>query len=165
MSSTDQTPLNARASATSVRLLAINDLPAIMEIELRSYEFPWTEAIFRDCFRAGYVGLALTDPRDHSLLGYGVLSIAAGEAHLLNLAIDPKLQGMGLGKRLLQRLLDQARWYRANQVFLEVRKSNQAAIALYDKAGFNQVGERPNYYPGRKQREDAIVMALELFAH
>ena len=61
-------------------------------------------------------------------------------------------------------MLDLARWHRAERVFLEVRPSNTAAIALYDSAGFNEIGKRPNYYPGPRGREDAIVMAMELLA-
>jgi [ribosomal protein S18]-alanine N-acetyltransferase len=133
-----------------------------MRIENAVYEFPWTEAIFKDCFKSGYTGLAL----DHQseLIGYGVLSAAAGEAHILNVAIDPKLRGCGLGKKLVTRLIDQARWHRSERIFLEVRRSNEAARKLYYKLGFNEIGERTGYYPGRKNREDAIVMALELMS-
>jgi [ribosomal protein S18]-alanine N-acetyltransferase len=147
---------------TSVRLLQLSDLPNIMPIEQRCYEFPWTENIFRDCFRSGYYGLALSDSKQE-LLGYGMLSVAAGEAHVLNIAIDTPWRGRGWGKRLLRRLLDQARWYRAERVFLEVRKSNHGAIALYHQIGFNEIGERIGYYPARKGREDAVIMALDLF--
>jgi ribosomal-protein-alanine N-acetyltransferase len=71
-------------------------------------------------------------------------------------------QGCGHGKRLMQRLIDLARWHRAERIFLEVRPSNERAIKLYDQLGFNEIGKRPNYYPAKRGREDAIVMALEL---
>ncbi|MAL04108.1 MAG: ribosomal-protein-alanine N-acetyltransferase [Arenimonas sp.] len=136
------------------------DVEAVSAIEKRAYPFPWSPGIFRDCLRAGHHCWVLESPP--VLLGYGVLSAAAGEAHLLNLCIAPEHQGHGHGRRLLARMMDLARWNRAAQVFLEVRPSNPKAIALYRDYGFNEIGLRPNYYPASKGREDAIVMAMEL---
>ncbi len=136
------------------------DIDAVAAIENRAYVFPWTPGIFRDCLRAGHQCWVLE--AGAQLLGYGVLSAAAGEAHILNICIAPEYQGRGHGRRLLRRLIDLARWHKAQQVFLEVRPSNPAAIALYRDEGFNEIGQRPNYYPAAKGREDAIVMALEL---
>lgn len=136
------------------------DIDAVAAIENRAYVFPWTPGIFRDCLRAGHQCWVLE--AGTQLLGYGVLSAAAGEAHILNICIAPEYQGRGHGRRLLRRLIDLARWHKAQQVFLEVRPSNPAAIALYRDEGFNEIGQRPNYYPAAKGREDAIVMALEL---
>lgn len=136
------------------------DLDAIMAIELRAYPYPWTAGIFRDCIRAGHHCWVLD--RDGSLCGYGVLSIAAEEAHLLNVCVAPEFQSRGLGRRLLARMVDLARWHRAQRVFLEVRPSNAAAVALYESAGFNEIGRRPGYYPASNGREDALVMAMEL---
>lgn len=136
------------------------DVEAVSAIEKRAYPFPWSPGIFRDCLRAGHHCWLLESPQ--VLLGYGVLSAAAGEAHLLNLCIAPEHQGRGHGRRLLARMIDLARWNRAAQVFLEVRPSNPRAIALYREYGFNEIGLRPNYYPASKGREDAIVMAMEL---
>ncbi len=136
------------------------DVEAVSAIEKRAYPFPWSPGIFRDCLRAGHHCWVLESPA--VMLGYGVLSAAAGEAHLLNLCIAPEHQGHGHGRRLLARMIDLARWNRAAQVFLEVRPSNPRAIALYREYGFNEIGLRPNYYPAAKGREDAIVMAMEL---
>ena len=136
------------------------DVEGVSAIEKRAYPFPWSPGIFRDCLRAGHHCWLLESPQ--VLLGYGVLSAAAGEAHLLNLCIAPEHQGHGHGRRLLARMIDLARWNRAAQVFLEVRPSNPRAIALYREYGFNEIGLRPNYYPSSKGREDAIVMAMEL---
>lgn len=136
------------------------DLPAIMDIERRAYPFPWTLGIFRDCLRAGYPGLVLAEPQ--GLVGYAMLSMAADEAHVLNVCVAPGRQGHGYGRRLLHALLHAARKAGAQRVFLEVRPSNRAAIALYHDEGFNEIGRRPRYYPARDGREDAIVMALEL---
>lgn len=139
-----------------------SDLEAVSRIELSAYPYPWTFGIFRDCMAAGYECWVLE--RSAELIGYGVLSVAGGEAHILNLCVTPAEQGHGHGRRILARLLDLARWHHSDRVFLEVRPSNKAAIALYDSVGFNEIGKRPNYYPGRKSREDAVVMAIELLA-
>jgi ribosomal-protein-alanine N-acetyltransferase len=149
-----------REPAPSLRPMRPEDVPEVARIEASAYEFPWTEGIFRDCLRAGYGCWVLA--RDTELLGYGVLSVAAGEAHVLNICIAPRVQGEGHGRRLMRRLVDLARWHQAQRIFLEVRPSNPRAIRLYDDLGFNEIGRRPNYYPARNGREDALVMALEL---
>lgn len=136
------------------------DLPAIMAIERVAYEFPWTEGIMRDCFRFGYV-CKVYESRA-GILGYGILSIGAGECHFLNICIAPSQQRRGHGARLVKALLDIARQARARSAILEVRASNLAAFKLYDKLGFNEIGVRKNYYPTRTGREDALVLALEL---
>ena len=138
------------------------DVPAVAAIEQRAYEFPWTPGIFRDCLGAGYA--CWVAESGDGLMGYGVLSVGADEAHLLNLCVDPAWQGHGLGRRLLKRMVDLARWHMADRVFLEVRPSNPNAIALYASEGFLRIGQRPRYYPAKDGREDAIVMALELLA-
>ena len=136
------------------------DIEAVAAMERRAYPFPWSAGIFRDCLRAGHHCWVLE--AGATLIGYGVLSTGAGEAHILNVCVDPAMQGQGHGRRLLRRLVDLARWHHAEQVFLEVRPSNPRAIALYRDEGFNEIGTRPNYYPAAKGREDAIVMAMAL---
>jgi ribosomal-protein-alanine N-acetyltransferase len=102
--------------------------------------------------------------RREEVIGYGVLSVGAGEAHLLNVCIAPAHQRCGHGRHLVERMIALARWHRAQRVFLEVRPSNRAALALYPELGFNEIATRPSYYPTRNGREDAIVMAMELLA-
>lgn len=136
------------------------DLDAVMAVEVNAYPFPWTRGIFRDCLEAGYA--MWLQERQGSLVGYGVLSIAADEAHILNLCTAPGNEGQGLGQRMLQVLLKAARGHGAQRVFLEVRPSNTRAIELYEHSGFNEIGRRPRYYPTHTGREDAIVMAMEL---
>jgi ribosomal-protein-alanine N-acetyltransferase len=96
------------------------------------------------------------------VIGYGVISVAAREAHILNICIDPDAQSQGHGRRLLRALVRVARAQNAERIFLEVRPSNPRAIALYFDEGFNEIGRRPRYYPAQMGREDAIVMAMEL---
>ena len=139
-------------------------LDAVMEIEQRAYEFPWTAGIFKDCLRSGYYCCVYLQGAhlNASPIGYGVMSVVAGEAQILNICIDPNMQGEGLGRRLLQHLIAEAGRQSADTVFLEVRSSNQAAFALYDSAGFNEIGQRRGYYPAKDGREDALVLALAL---
>ncbi len=136
------------------------DLAAVAALERESYEFPWTSGIFNDCLRAGHSCWVLVV--DGEVAGYGILAIAAGEAHVLNLCIGEAYRGRGYGRHLLGRLLDVTRWSGAERVFLEVRPSNPVAQALYLSLGFAEIGRRPRYYPAREGREDAIVMALDL---
>jgi [ribosomal protein S18]-alanine N-acetyltransferase len=147
-------------SGLAVRAMREDDIDVVMAIEQRAYPFPWTHGIFRDCLRAGY-SMWLAEC-EGAIVGYGVLSIAAQEAHILNICIDPDAQGRGYGRKLLRVLMRCARAYRAERVFLEVRPSNPRAIALYNEEGFNEIGRRPRYYPAHNGREDAIVMAMEL---
>ena len=145
-----------------VRPMPIDDLTEVLAIEIRAYEFPWTDGVFRDCLKAGYSLWVLESTL--GIIGYGVLSAAAREAHILNLCVAPEHQGRGHGRRMLDRLIDLARWHQVERVFLEVRPSNHSAIALYHRSGFCEIGNRPSYYPAKGgRREDAVVMARELF--
>jgi ribosomal-protein-alanine N-acetyltransferase len=146
--------------ATELRAMRREDLDRVVAIEQASYEFPWSAGIFRDCLQAGHSCWVLT--HDGEVDGYGILSVAAGEAHVLNVCIDSQQRGLGYGRRMMRRLLDLARWYGAERVFLEVRPSNPNAKALYESMGFAQIGRRPKYYPAREGREDALVMALDM---
>jgi [ribosomal protein S18]-alanine N-acetyltransferase len=143
-----------------VRGMRTEDLATVSAMENASYDFPWSAGIFSDCVKAGHPCWVLCVDQD--IAGYGILSMGAGEAHVLNLCIGPDFRGRGLGRHLLGRLLDIARWNGAERVFLEVRPSNPLARTLYESVGFNEIGRRPRYYPARDGREDAIVMALDL---
>ena len=152
------------AGSPFLRRMREDDLRAVMEIELRAYPWPWTPGNFRDCLRAGYPMWVLDSP-GVGIRGYAVLSVQAGEAHLLNICIDPAAQSAGLGRRLLRAMRQVARGLGAERIFLEVRPSNPRAIALYHDEGFNEIGRRPRYYPAANgAREDALVMAMELIA-
>lgn len=143
-----------------LRPMRQEDLEEIMEVELRAYPFPWTEGIFRDCMRVGYSCWVMTE--GSTLVGYAVMSMAAGECHVLNLCVRPERQGCGYGRILLRNLLEHARRHQVETVFLEVRPSNTPAVHLYTSEGFNEVGLRKRYYPAVKGREDALVLAKSL---
>lgn len=154
--------VDANAAPTSLRPMRDVDLDVVLAIEQRAYPFPWTRGIFRDCLLADYPAWVLL--QEGGIIGYGVLSLAADEAHVLNVCTAPEAQGRGHGRRMLHALLQIARGRGAQRVFLEVRPSNAHAIALYHDEGFNEIGRRPRYYPAKDGREDALVMAMELFA-
>lgn len=140
--------------------MTMDDLDAVIAIEVASYDFPWTRGIFNDCVRVGYVCRVLM--QGGRIQGYGVLSHGSQEAHVLNLCVRPQARGCGYGRLLLRDLLDAAEKLCADTVLLEVRPSNSAAIALYHSMGFNEIGLRKDYYPARQGRENALVFALAL---
>lgn len=154
--------MSAVVSVTEPQLRPMQeaDLNAVLENERAAYEFPWTRAIFRDCLRVGYVCLVYQGAR--GLLGHGIMSLAAGECHLLNICIHPDYQRRGLGRALIEYLLKLARHRNAQVALLEVRVSNRAAYNLYLQMGFDEIGMRPSYYPARAGREDAIMLARDL---
>lgn len=143
-----------------MRPMTVDDLPAVLAVENRAYSHPWSEGIMRDCIRVGY-SCWVCELGD-ALIGHAVMSIALGEAHLLNLCIHPDQQRQGTGRRLLHRMLRVASERQADTVFLEVRASNMAARALYEDEGFGEIGQRRDYYPADSGREDAIVYAKAL---
>ena len=143
-----------------IRAMGHDDLSMVSDIERRSYEFPWSHGVFRDCLLAGYHCMVLE--RDGRIAGYGILSVAAGEAHILNLCVDPNYRSHGYGERLLDAILAQSRSANVREIFLEVRPSNVTALALYRKKGFHNVARRPAYYQASDGREDAAVFAKKL---
>jgi ribosomal-protein-alanine N-acetyltransferase len=136
------------------------DLAAVAAIEQGSYAFPWSENIFRDCLRVGYTCRALD--LAGQIIGYGVMSLGAGEAHILNVCVRDEFRTVGFGRRLLEHLIERATAAGVSEAFLEVRPSNIAAIRLYQKLGFEQIGIRRGYYQAPDGREDAIVLKREL---
>jgi len=140
--------------------MTLSDLDDVLRVESRAYRFPWTRGIFTDCLRAGHeCRLACLDG---DVIGHAVLSAAAGEAHLLNVCIARDRQGQGFGRLFVHHLVGRAVALGALALYLEVRPSNRAALALYDSLGFAHVGTRKDYYPDDTGREDALVLALHL---
>lgn len=125
--------------------MAAGDVDAVIAIEESIYAHPWTRGNFSDSLSAGYHCWIVESGGD--IAGYTVVSVAAEEAHLLNLSIAGPLQRRGLGRGLLSFVLKLARDYAARTIMLEVRPSNDAALALYAAAGFSGIGVRKDYYP------------------
>ena len=143
---------------THTRTMVHEDLSQVSDIERRSYDFPWSHGVFRDCLLAGYTCIVLERP--DTIAGYGILSVAAGEAHVLNLCVDPEYRRLGYGDRLLDEMLRRAKAASVKEIFLEVRPSNVNALSLYRKKGFRQIAHRRAYYQARYGREDAAVLSL-----
>jgi len=136
------------------------DLAEVMRIETALYSHPWTHGNFADSIRAGYE--CHTWRQAGELVGYFILTAAAGEAHLLNLSIAAGRQRSGHGSALLTEAAALARSLGAHSVFLEVRPSNRAAQMLYTRFGFRRIAVRKGYYPANAGREDALVLKLPL---
>ena len=141
--------------ALRFRPMAADDVESVISLERIAYPFPWSEQIFRDCLRVGYDCWVVE--AGSGVVGYGVMSMGAGECHILNLCIDPDLRRRGAGRALLCMLLSRARRAGMLQAFLEVRPSNAAAMALYEDLGFERIGLRRGYYQAANGREDAVV--------
>jgi ribosomal-protein-alanine N-acetyltransferase len=148
------------ADATTYRKLAEGDLDRVLSIENAVHMHPWTRGNFADSVEAGYH--CWIAERGIQLVGYGIVMIAAGEAHLLNLSVSPQWQRRGIGRELTHFFLKLSRDYGAERIYLEVRPSNTAARALYADTGFEEVGVRRDYYPAATGREDAVVMERRL---
>lgn len=138
-----------------IRAMRQADVADVAAIETDTYDFPWSEGIFRDCLLAGYTNVVLD--RSGDVVGYGIMSVAAGEAHLLNICVAEEFRQQGIGRGLLDYLLRRARTFRAQRLYLEVRPSNERAISLYRNMGFAVLGVREGYYKSQDGNEDAVV--------
>ncbi|HIG79298.1 MAG TPA: ribosomal-protein-alanine N-acetyltransferase [Cycloclasticus sp.] len=150
----------AKIRAQYIRPLKDQDINDVLGIEQQVYNYPWSRGIFKDCLRVGYSNWALI--KDDVFVGYAILSVAVGEAHILNICVDPSCKRQGLGQFFLNEVIGAAKTMRADCIFLEVRLSNVAAIELYKKMGFKQIGQRKNYYPAAEGKEDAMVYSLDI---
>lgn len=137
-----------------------SDLEWVAAQDVRLYPYPWTVGNFSDSMRSGYSCWTMCDGLER--VGYAVLMMVLDEAHILNISVLAERQRQGLGRRLLEHLGQVARQAGARQMFLEVRPSNEAALALYQRAGFETIGRRKGYYPALSGREDALVMRSRL---
>lgn len=136
------------------------DLTAAYAIEQRSHAFPWSEKTLISNQGERYFNLRLDV--DGQMAAFAITQVILDEATLFNIAVSPDYQRRGLGRALLESLIDALEKRGVMTLWLEVRASNQAAIELYESLGFNQATVRRNYYPAKDGREDAIVMALPL---
>jgi len=143
-----------------IRRLTLDDVDRVHEVEQLAYPFPWSRKIFVDCLRSGYACFGLQIGKE--LAGYTIFNWAAGEAHLLNLCVHPDWQKRGYGSLLLEYTISHVARLEIGTIFLEVRESNPRAATLYKNRGFKMIGHRRSYYQAGEQREDAIVMSLEL---
>lgn len=154
-------PVRYRGALT-FSVMRVQDVEEVVRVENDAYPFPWTRGNFLDSLANRYEAWLLREA-DGRLAGYFLLMHAVDDVHLLNITVRPDLQGQGIGRRLLEKVGTLAAAAGIDQVLLEVRPSNQHALAVYRHAGFEMIGVRKKYYPAAgNTREDAIVMRLKL---
>lgn len=162
----------------SVAAMQADDMPEVLRIEQACYDFPWSEDLMFNCLKVGYHALVLRE--SERIRGYAFASGAAGESHILNICVDPDHRGQGHARTLVSQCIATVMVHGAKVIFLEVRESNIAAIALYESMGFVEIGRRNNYYRCKPRataksskhrgvskhravnREDALVMSRDL---
>ncbi|MBY0545413.1 MAG: ribosomal protein S18-alanine N-acetyltransferase [Gammaproteobacteria bacterium] len=146
-------------TAALIRPMQEADVSIVTAIEKSAFPYPWGEQAFRDSlhnFNAWVLDA------DNTLLGYAIVMIAFDQSELLNIAVSPAYQGNRWGEYLLTYIVAELKVRGINTLFLEVRKSNEAAIHLYKKLNFIEVGLRKRYYQTDTGREDALVFKLAL---
>ena len=151
---------NRFAHMNTISSLETTDLPAAYHIEQRAHAFPWSEKTFASNQGERYLNFQLT--QNGKMAAFAITQVVLDEATLFNIAVDPDYQRQGLGRALLEHLIDELEKRGVATLWLEVRASNAAAIALYESLGFNEATIRRNYYPTTDGREDAIIMALPI---
>ncbi len=143
--------------------MTLSDVPGIYEnVESQAHSVPWSQETLVKCIEVGFYAAVIEF--NCELVGYGMISLAADESHILNFAIKPDQQRRGFGERLVQHLIEKKKKRLIKNMFLEVRISNISAIRLYEKVGFVCIDRRKDYYDtiDKDIKEDAWVMKLEL---
>lgn len=143
-----------------IQTLSPTALEQAWQIEQLAHAFPWTKSQLAQQLEKKNLNFGIWE--NQILVSFVCTQRIFPEAEILNIATHPKHQGKGIGKKLLDSLMKQLKNEHFERIYLEVRTSNQRAIDLYESLGFNQIGERPNYYPTKKGREDALLYAIEL---
>ena len=151
------------------------DLDEVLKIESVSHIHPWTRGNFSDSLAAGHWAYCIRPQVDQAVKGsyldpailwaYCILFPAVDELHLLNITVVPHLRKLGLGQRMMAAIEGVAVQQKMPRIILEVRPTNTAALALYQKLGYEQIGVRKNYYPASLEtgaRQDALVMAKSI---
>jgi ribosomal-protein-alanine N-acetyltransferase len=136
------------------------DVDAIYAIEKASFTAPWTKDAIDDEIDSRSFTYTIVAATDTSIVGFMVYWTVAGEMHLINLAVAPSHRGHGIGRALMDHLIDHAQKTRCSEILLEVRPSNAPARALYDALGFEAIGIRIGYYADND--EDALVLSLRV---
>jgi len=154
----------ARSSRPVIRPLRVDKAEDCARLHGASFAHPWSaEEVASLIASASTIAAAALDPTSGQLRGFVLARLAADEAEILTIAVDPTVRGKGVGRALLAEILRQAASAGARTMFLEVDQDNAAALALYRRLGFIKVGERTGYYRRKDgQRAAAIVMLKAL---
>ena len=152
------------ADQYTIRRATPDDFPSLWQLENAAHQHPWAEEVLRAMLNGAAVRAWLVETADKTVLGFAFIQAVADEASLLNIVTSPAHQGKGLGRYLLNHVIDALTQEGvAQSIFLEVRISNYHAMRLYDSCGFVEIGQRRDYYPAANgKREDALMMALPL---
>lgn len=142
------------------RAVDANDIAQLMVIENACHSHPWTEKTMLSCLAGRYFNLAAFQGDD--MLGFYIGEKAGPDYTLMDICVAPKYQGQGIAMQLLAAFIEYGEQHEAENLFLEVRESNNRAIALYERAGFSHMSVRKNYYPTATGNENAILMGLTL---
>lgn len=145
----------------NVRKMQAADIVSVLDIERRATQFPWDKKSFEDSLKTGHQAWVFYQQTDE-IVGFVIVQRILDEAHLLNICVEPAAQGRGIGKAIIQHVIDYANSFSAAIILLEVRRSNKRAQQLYLQTGFNEMSVRKDYYPAKQGREDAILMAMDL---
>lgn len=139
-----------------IREMTMEDIDAVMEVEEEAFAIPWSRSSFESEVAQNFLAVYLVAETEEGIAGYGGLWFILDEAHITNVAVKNSCRRRGIGRRLVEALIEKAAERDIFKMTLEVRKSNRGAIALYEKAGFAVEGRRPGYYQDNK--EDALIM-------
>lgn len=140
---------------TVIRLAKIEDAPLIAAVESKCFTTPESEASVVSVIENS-VYEAFVLETDGNIVGHTITMTTCGDTDILSIAVLPSFRRMGLGKMLMENIVKSAEKHGVSDIFLEVRKSNTSAISLYEKFGFEKIGERKNFYD--LPREDAFLM-------
>jgi len=143
------------------RKMLLEDVANVLKIEREANTFPWSVKNFEDSLKSNHQAWVFVDHLDE-IVGFTIVQKVVDEAHLLNICVKPSEQGKGIGREILNHVIDYATRISSVLIVLEVRSSNTRAQKLYLYAGFNEMSVRKNYYPAEEGREDAILMGLDL---
>ena len=148
---------------TKLRPMLPGDLDVVTAIEEQvTFDTPWGRKIFEDCLAIGYHCWVIEEAETHEVLGFGLISHAAQEAHILNLCIKQSHHRQGLGSLMFEKLLEIAKAAKVTRVYLEVATINTSAVNFYEHWGFEHIGVRREYYHAKDGKHDALVMARNL---
>ena len=153
------------AAEHTVRAMQRTDVPILHEIAKANMPFPWSRAVFEGCFRPDYHGWLACDGSAgfaNQISGFLIVLAQLDECQILNVCIKSSARRQGLASAMLDEAVAFVKSRGMRKVFLEVRESNQAAIALYSRYGFDTVGRRRRYYKTETGTEDALVMRMNL---
>lgn len=139
-----------------VRKMKLSDIDSVVDIEENSFAIPWTKGAFATELKRNMLAKYYVVEVDGRVVGYGGMWLIMDEAHITNIAVHPKYRGKGIGKKLVEGLIEEVLKLNIYRITLEVRRSNITAQALYKKFGFIPCGIRPEYY--QDDKEDAIIM-------